>query len=70
LTADTAGEIARLCAAVDFTWDRPLEANLPLSRYTVSKPDPGKWRKYEAEIESVLPGLRDTIVRSDAFAAR
>ena len=69
LTADTAGEIARLCAAVDFAWDRPLETDLPLSRYTVSKPDPEKWRRYEAEIESVLPGLRDTIARSDAFAA-
>ena len=69
LTADTAGEIARLCAAVDFAWDRPLETDLPLSRYTVSKPDPEKWRRYEAEIESVLPGLHDTIARSDAFAA-
>ena len=70
LTADTAGEIARLCAAVDFVWDRPIDAELPLSRYTVSKPDPGKWRKYENEIASVLPGLRDTIARSDAFAVR
>ena len=70
LTADTSGEIARLCTAVDFAWDRPIEADLPLSRYTVSKPDPQKWRKYEAEIESVLPGLSDTIARSDAFAAR
>ena len=70
LTADPAAEIARLCTAVDFAWDRPLEAELPLSRYTVSKPDPEKWRKHEAAIETVLPGLRETIVRSDAFAAR
>ncbi|MDR2013263.1 MAG: sulfotransferase [Rhodanobacter sp.] len=69
LTADTAGEIARLCAAVGFAWDRPLEADLPLSRYTVSQPDPQKWRKYAGEIESVLPGLSQTIARSDAFAA-
>ena len=70
LTADPAAEIARLCTAVDFAWDRPLDAELPLSRYTVSKPDPEKWRKHEAAIEAVLPGLRETIVRSDAFAAR
>ena len=50
--------------------DRALAAELPLSRYTESKPDADKWRKHEAEIESVLPGLRDTIARSDAFAAR
>ena len=70
LTADTPREIARLCAAVDFAWDRPLDAELPLSRYTVSRPNPEKWRKYQAEVESVLPGLRDTIARSDAFTAR
>lgn len=70
LTANTSAEIACLCTAVDFVWDRPIEADLPLSRYTVSKPDPQKWRKYEAEIESMLPSLSDTIARSDAFAAR
>jgi hypothetical protein len=70
LTADPAAEIARLCAAVDFAWDRPLEAELPLARYTVSKPDPEKWRRHETEIEAVLPGLRETIARSDAFATR
>ncbi|MFT3790172.1 MAG: sulfotransferase [Rudaea sp.] len=70
LTAAPAAEIARLCRAVDYVWDRPLEANLPLARTTVSRPDPEKWRRHEAEIESVLPGLRDVIARGDAFAAR
>jgi hypothetical protein len=28
-----------LCAAVDFEWERVLDAQLPLSRYTVSKPN-------------------------------
>ena len=70
LTADPAAEIARLCTAVDFAWDRPIEAELPLARYTVSKPDPEKWRRHEAEIESVLPGLGEAIARSNAFAAR
>jgi LPS sulfotransferase NodH len=72
LIADPATEIARLCATLDFVWDQPLapDAELPLSRYTVSRPDADKWRKHAAEIESVLPRLAATITRAEAFAAR
>ncbi len=70
LLVDPTAEIARLCAAVDFVWDRPLDANLPLSRYTVSKPDADKWKRHEAEIEGVLPGLQQAIARAEQLAAR
>ena len=70
LIADPAREIARLCGAVDFVWDRPLDANLPLARYTVSKPDPDKWKRHQAEIEAVLPQLAETIARAEGLAAR
>lgn len=68
LLAEPQAEIERLCAAVGFVWDRPLDANLPLSRYTVSKPDPDKWRRHEAAINAVLPQLATTIARAERFA--
>ena len=70
LLADPQGEIERLCAAVGFVWDRPLDANLPLSRYTVSQPNPDKWRRHESEINAVLPQLAQTIARAERFVAR
>ncbi|MBS0568816.1 MAG: sulfotransferase [Proteobacteria bacterium] len=66
LLANPAGEVARLCAELDFVWDRPLDAGLPLSRYTLSPPQADKWRKHEAAIQFVLPGLAETIARTDA----
>lgn len=70
LLADPQAEIARLCAAVDFVWDRPLEAHLPFARYTVSKPDPDKWKRHEGEIDAILPKLRATLERAENFSAR
>ena len=68
LLADPAAEIARLCRALDFAWDRPLQGALPLAKHAVSPPDPDKWRKHQAEIESVLPGISATAERAAAFA--
>jgi hypothetical protein len=70
LLADPSAAISRLCTALDFDWDRPLDAKLPLSRYTVSAPDAQKWRRHEHEIMQVLPGLEATIERAQRFAAR
>lgn len=70
LVADPASEVARSCAAVDFVWDRALDTNLPLARYTVSKPDPDKWKRHQAEIEFVLPQLAQTIARAEQLAKR
>lgn len=63
LRSDPGVEIMRLCEALDFPWDRPLDAKLPLSRYTMSPPDANKWRRHEQEIERVLPSLQSTLAR-------
>jgi hypothetical protein len=59
--ADPAAEVARICAWAGWGWDRPLAAQLPHSRYTLTAPDPEKWRKHEAEIGPRLAALRATI---------
>jgi len=69
LLANPMAEIAHLCKALDFGWDRPLD-KLPLSRYTVTPPDPDKWRRHEQEIQGVLPGIRGTVERAQQFATR
>jgi hypothetical protein len=36
---------------------------VPLSKNTLSKPDPDKWKRHQAEIERVIPGLEDLRTR-------
>jgi hypothetical protein len=69
LLADPTAEIDRLCAATALDWDEAGIA-LPLSKYTLSPPDANKWRRHEAEIESVLPSLAEQVARAESFAAR
>ena len=70
LLADPKGELSRLCRAVGFEEDaRLLKDDLPLSRYTVSPPDPDKWRRREAEIEAVLPSIEPLAARARAKTA-
>ena len=45
-------EIDRLCAAVDVRRSSALPATLPLSRHTLTKPDPEKWRIHADAIEA------------------
>jgi len=70
LVADPASEIAHICAAIGFGWDRALEGGLPLANHTVSAPRVDKWRARESEIAPVLPALAATIERAAAFATR
>jgi hypothetical protein len=70
LCREPEAEIRRLCEAVDFGWDRELDKDLPLSRYTVSKPDPDKWRRHEAEIEAIMASIQDQVDRAEAFSRR
>ncbi|MDE2083752.1 MAG: sulfotransferase [Xanthomonadaceae bacterium] len=70
LCADPSTEIARLCRALDFDCDRPPNASLPPSRYTLTLPEAGKWRRHEADIERVLPLLRAAWERAQRAAAR
>ena len=68
--AAPAAEMKSLCNALGLEWDRPLDAALPFSRYTVSRPAPDKWRRHADLIERVLPGLQATLDRAERFAVR
>ncbi|MBS7458514.1 sulfotransferase family protein [Coralloluteibacterium stylophorae] len=57
-------QIQRLCRALDLEWDRELGSSLPLSRYTLSRPAPDKWRKHAHLIEPLLPSLEATMERA------
>ncbi|HET8818939.1 MAG TPA: sulfotransferase [Xanthomonadaceae bacterium] len=57
LLADPKAEVARLCTWAGLDWDRPLGEELPLSRSTMSRPDPDKWRRHADLIEPTLGGL-------------
>ncbi|MEO9079372.1 MAG: sulfotransferase [Rhodanobacter sp.] len=70
LLADPAKEVQRLCAALDLDWDLAINDELPLSRYTVSAPATGKWRRHESIINPTLPGLQDVIERAERFVGR
>lgn len=68
--AAPAVEMTSLCSAMWLEWDRPLDAALPFSRYTVSLPAPDKWRRHADAIGRVLPGLQATLDRAERFALR
>jgi hypothetical protein len=68
--ANPEATVRQLCGELELAWDMVLSGDLPLSRYTVSKPEKDKWRRHEREIESVLPGLKPLLDRSAEFAAR
>jgi hypothetical protein len=68
--ADPGSETRRLCAALDFAWDRPLPAQLPASRHTLTAPRADKWKRHAAVIEPLLPALQATMQRADALAGR
>ncbi|HEX6570712.1 MAG TPA: sulfotransferase [Steroidobacteraceae bacterium] len=68
--ADPEASVRQLCGELELAWDMELTGDLPLSRFTVSKPAKDKWRRHEREIESVLPGLQPLLDRSAAFAGQ
>lgn len=61
---DPATEIQRICTALDLKWDRELNQALPLSRYTLTLPEPDKWRRHAELIEPLLPGLAPIVERA------
>ena len=64
LLADPPGVVHRLCRFMGIEADARLReraaAPLPLSRFTVTPPTTGKWRRDEAAINRVLPGIEAT----------
>lgn len=61
-------EIERLCRHGELAWDQQLDA-LPLSRHTLTPPEPDKWRKHDAAIMRVMPSITATIERAERFFA-
>lgn len=46
-----------------------VDGHLPLSRHTLTPPDPDKWRRHADDIARVLPGLEATRARIERFCA-
>lgn len=68
LTVSPAAQVARLCKAAALKVVAPAD-ELPLSRHTLSPPDPEKWRRYEHEIERLWPLLAPVHDRAERFVA-
>ena len=51
--ASPSAALARLASALEFAWDRVIEGPLPLSRHTLTLPDPEKWRAHAEAIEAM-----------------
>lgn len=68
LVADPQGQVQRLCDWAGWSWDRPLGEALPLSRYTLTPPDPAKWQRHAAAIEPELARLNALAERARAAA--
>lgn len=66
---DPQRETSRLCAWAGLDWDRTLDAQLPLSRYTLTAPDPDKWRRHAEAIEPRLAALAPLVQRARAAAS-
>jgi hypothetical protein len=60
-------EIERLAKGAGLSWDRALGAKLPLSKTTVSAPDPDKWRRIAQVVESVWPIVEKADSRAREF---
>lgn len=70
LVAEPQREIERLCAFLGFRWDAKLTAPLPLSRHTLTPPDPDKVRRNGPEIDVVEHLVRDTAERARDIQGR
>lgn len=69
LVADPQAEIRRLCEFLDLDFDRTLTPPLPLSRHTLTSPEPEKWRHNGEELKPVLPLVTEVAQRArDQFA--
>jgi hypothetical protein len=59
--------VGRLAASLGIGWDRAIGTRLPLSKTTVSRPRPDKWRSIEPVIEEVWPLVEAADKRARAF---
>jgi hypothetical protein len=68
IVANPQAELGRICTAVGLGWDRRVDGGLPLSRYTLTQPSEGKWRRHAADILPQLPRIQATMDRAARFA--
>lgn len=59
--------IEKICTFSNLSWDKQLDKNLPLSRHTLTKPDPNKWQKNKLELTRVLPKVQGTFDKLEKF---
>ena len=59
--------IGELTASLGLEWDRPLGGDLPMSKTTVSRPGPDKWRRIESVISQIWPIVAEVDERAKAF---
>lgn len=58
LVGNTQAEMERLCSFVGLKWDQQVQQeSLPLSKHTLTAPDPNKWRKNESLLTPVMDEL-------------
>lgn len=67
LLADPQAEMRRLSDFAGFEWDLKLDGKLPVSKHTLTPPDPDKWKRNAVEVEQMLAASAETRVRLDAF---
>jgi Sulfotransferase domain len=71
LIKNSATEIARICRFGGLEMDDRLlqrvASPLPLSRTAKTPASPDKWRRYETELNEILPSTRKTSDAVDAF---
>ena len=71
LVSDPAATVRHLCSFAGIDFDDALAARvsapLPLSRYTQTRPEEGKWRRNESEILRVLPSIEETLHRLESL---
>lgn len=70
LLANPQASLQSLAQSLDLGWDRQLGSELPLSKTTVSQPDPEKWQQLASVIEPVMPIVEAADARARAFLAR
>lgn len=68
LLADPDAEIRKVCASLDFEWDRVLGHSLRIADHTVSLPRLEKWRQREREILPRLTRIAQTITRAEQMS--
>lgn len=62
--------VERLAGLLGLDWDQQLPETLPLSRTTVSRPQPEKWRRIAPIIDAIWPIVENADARARSFLAK